>query len=42
MTGLGQYHRDRLPLVSKPRAQMSPLPPCGGSSEFAMQRHVDL
>ena len=38
MTGLFQDHRDRLTLVSKPRAQTSPPPPCGGTSEFAMQQ----
>ena len=42
MTGLGQDHRDRLTLVSKPRAQTSPPPPCGDSREFAMHRHDDL
>ena len=35
MTGLGQDHRDRLPLVSKPRAQTSPSPACGGTSELS-------
>ena len=35
MTGLGQDHRDRLPLVSMPRAQTSPSPACGGTSELS-------